>query len=123
MSGQDSGTIIEILRIIDNATNLEVAEVNRFIKTDGTIGASGELDPAYIVVRGVAFRRFRGPDKFRREPELLLPAFRNGILRRAYGWFRKRCCLLLGPEKDGALAAKMFPILAFICFWNRRPSA
>ena len=125
MSGQPMGSVIEILRIIDNSTNDEVAEVNWFKRPDQTVGASGEMDPAYMIVKGVNLRRFKGgPDKFRREPELLFPGFFGGFLRKRYGDFRKACCTWLGPERDGALAAKMFPILKHLCFWHdlRRPA-
>jgi hypothetical protein len=117
-SKQPLGTVTEMVRFIDPKSDTEVAEIHRFRLPTGELGASGKEDPEYIVVDGVQFRRFTGPFEAKRDPCVLFPSFPGGGLRKVYGFFRRLCCRLLGPEYDGRLAAVMTPALRIALFFR-----
>lgn len=39
---------------------MEIARVHRYLRTDGSLGASGKPDPKRIVIGGVTFRLIKG---------------------------------------------------------------
>ena len=43
-------------------TNDEIAKVHLFLLESGVIGASGRHDPKRILIDGVQYRQFKGPD-------------------------------------------------------------
>ena len=123
MSGQPVGTMSEMVRIIEKQSNSEICEFHRFVLPDGSLGASKVPDPKYLIIDGVYFGRFTGTDPIKREPEYLFPHFPAAIPRKLYGAFRKLCCMILGPEEDGILAADMTPFLRSVFFfWDSRRS-
>lgn len=76
-----------------NAEGEEVARVHRFLRQDGTIGASGKPDPHTVLYKGVLYRRLKKKDR--------LPprTFRSPATKRAYLlsmriWGPIRCLLL-----------------------------
>jgi hypothetical protein len=113
-SKQPTGTMSEIVRFIDLESDSEVAEVHRFRLPNNKLAASGKVDPKYLVVDGIEFRRYLGPYESKRDPCVLFPPYPFGGLRRVYGLFRRMCCCLLGPENDGKLAAIMTPALRWV---------
>jgi hypothetical protein len=46
----------QTVRYVDPATNQEVARAHRYLRPDGTIGASGRPDPKRVFYGGVLYR-------------------------------------------------------------------
>ncbi|MDQ6949490.1 MAG: hypothetical protein M3256_25385 [Actinomycetota bacterium] len=53
-AGQVSGTRSQLVRLIDPSGTV-VAEVHRYLQPDGKVGASGLLDPKYVLKNGVGY--------------------------------------------------------------------
>ncbi len=117
-SRQPKGTKSESVVYVEIATDSQVARIHRYVLPDGRIGPSGEPDPKSLVVAVVSFGLFEGDDQFKKDPCYLFPGFCWGAFRRPYGYFRKLCRLLLGPEMDGKLAMQITPALKLLCFWH-----
>ena len=116
---QPSGTMSESVVYIDSYSNEQVAELHQFRLPNGSLSASRMPDPKNLVINGVKFRMFSGDDEIKRDPCNLFPEFAWGLLRRVYGSFRRICCRILGPERDGKIASKMTPILRkTLFFWD-----
>jgi hypothetical protein len=53
------GSISQTLELLDPMNNSFIAEIQRYIKPDGRIGASGKNDPKKLVVGNVEFHQSR----------------------------------------------------------------
>lgn len=96
---------------IDPLTNEQVAETHQYTRPDGSVGASGRIDPKKILWNGELVVAFSGKDRVKRDLCNAIPdwPFGRGWVRRLYGWYRRKCCKELGPAGDAALAARRSP--------------
>jgi hypothetical protein len=75
----------------DKDTGIELARTHHYLRADGTIGASGQIDPKSLYVAGVRYRLHKGPE-VHRDPST---RFHQGsLMYRAYAsWRRLKCAL------------------------------
>lgn len=90
-SGQPPGTLSQEVYYIDPQTNVEMARVHQFVRSDGTLGGSGKPDPKRLFVDGTLYRLRKGAP-VEKDPSLRY----SGILRWCYLRWRRIKCLLLG---------------------------
>lgn len=108
---QPDGTVSEIYSWIDPVTNEQIAETHQYTRPDGTIGGSGQLDPKKVLWNGVLVIAYSGKDRTKRDLCNAIPDWPIGKAwaRRLYGWYRRKCCMKLGPVGDAALAVRRTP--------------
>jgi hypothetical protein len=64
---------------IDPATRLEVARIHQYLRTDGTLGASGLPDPKAIFENGTMYRLRKPPKGLRQRIRYLLSDWRDRL--------------------------------------------
>lgn len=61
-AGQIEGTLSQMISYRDQAGN-EVARAHRYLRPDGTLGASGRPDPKRLLQDGVLYRLVKARDR------------------------------------------------------------
>jgi len=65
-----------------NLAEMEVARVHQYLRTNGTLGASGKPDPKRIMENGILYRLRKPPKNFRESFNFWLSDCRDRII-----WF------------------------------------
>jgi hypothetical protein len=53
---QPPGSLSQFVEYVDPVTGAVLAQVHRYLLTDGSLGASGHPDPKTVVIQGVVYK-------------------------------------------------------------------